>query len=230
MSFNQSSLGAKRITQAALALGLAALFGTSLPAQNAANTSSTAIQPPLSPALSSGTPALTGTTNPTVTNGGTTNLTIGNLAAQLERLQTDLDQLLPLLTSFNNSFDFVTTGGFPIPTTASGGAANFSSNLGANFSSSLGTNFSTNLATPTGSGNGFVIATNTFGFPPGLGVAPITRETLRALLVLQSDLQRIQPTLNTLNGGTTNFVGIGLAPGFVPGAVTNVFGITQTGQ
>ena len=67
------------------------------------------------------------------------------------------------------------------------------------------------------------------GFP-GLGVAPITSETLRALIVLQSDLQRLLPTLNSLNGSTTNFVGIGLTPGFVPGSVTNVFGISPTGR
>jgi hypothetical protein len=162
---------------------------------------------------------------------GNTNLSLAALSAQLTRFQEDLTQLLPLLAAFNNSFEFVTTGTMAPTPVPSGGSVNLGSNLGQN----LGSNFSGNLGSslgvvPNGSGTMTGASTNAFGFPAGLGVAPVTGTTLRTLLVLQSDLERIAPALDALNGSSTNFVGLGLTPGFVPGAVTNVFGISSSPQ
>ncbi|HWH68499.1 MAG TPA: hypothetical protein VNT26_03900, partial [Candidatus Sulfotelmatobacter sp.] len=67
--------------------------------------------------------------------------------------------------------------------------------------------------------------TNWFGQPIGATAMPVTRETLRALLVLQNDLERLLPLLDTLNTGT-NRTTISLTPGFVPAKFTNTFGGT----
>ncbi|MGH7969307.1 MAG: hypothetical protein ACREIC_11330, partial [Limisphaerales bacterium] len=192
-----------------------------------------AIQAPPAPALSAGAPALS--LNPglaTAVNPQTrlTNFSVEALAAQLARLEGDLDQLLPMLSTFNNSFDFITTGSSLPATATSGGAVNLGSNLGVNLGSNLGSNLATRMAATTGPNFAGVAVTNVFGFPPGLGVAPITAQTLRALLVLQNDIERMLPTVNSLNGGASNFVAIGLAPGFAAGSVTNVFGVSTTAQ
>jgi hypothetical protein len=136
-----------------------------------------------------------------------------------------LEQTLPVLNSFNNSFDFISVGSLTSATGTSGTGANFSSNFGTSFSGNMGANLGaslgvTTLNTQSGSS---LSSLNGFGLPPGLGVAPITSQTLRALLVLESDMQRMLPMLGMLTGETNSATGIGLTPGFTPGAITNVF-------
>jgi len=218
-----------RALQSALPLLMLATLELNGRSQTVSGIPAPAIRTPPSPALSFGTSS--SSLNPAgVTSGSVeTNLSIAALSGQIARFQNDLEQLLPLLNAFNNSFDFITTGSAFPSTSASnpGGAANSGANLAANLGSNLGSNLGANVSVPAGESLAGNAATNALGFPPGLGVAPITGETLRALIVLQSDLERLRPTLDSLNGSTNNFIGIGLTPGFVPGSITNVFNVTS---
>lgn len=234
MNFHTRAEGrAIRIVQGFFWVLLVVVGTARITAQPAAGTPTPAIQTPPSPSLSLGTPALS--LNPVAANGSnalasSTNTSIAGLSALLSQLQQDLTQLLPVLTAFNNSFEFVTARGSVNTMQVPGTTANFGSNLSANFSSNLGNNFAAGVGTPIPITGSNPLGTNSFGLPAGFGVAPVTSETLRALLVLESDLQRLQPTLNSLSGNNTNFVGIGLTPGFVPGPITRVFGVSQTGR
>jgi hypothetical protein len=208
-----------QIRTAITALSLAAFTTAPASAQTALTPDKPALQASsISPAVTPPATALVSSASTTASN----NSSIVGLAQLLTDLQTQLEQVLPMLNSFNNSFDFISVGSLT-PTGATGGTgANFSSSMGVNFSSSAGANLSTSMAVPTLS-SAPSTPVNAFGLPPGLGVAPITSESLRALLVLQSDIERMLPTLAALNGGTNVFIGIGLTPGFGAGAVTNVF-------
>ena len=182
----------------------------------------------VSPAMTAPTPALASPLGSSATTSST-NLSIAGLAQLLTGLQGQLQQTLPVLNALNNSFDFVSVGTLTNSTGMGGTGANFSSSSGANFSSNTGANVGSSVAASTINVVGFG-PLNAFGLPPGLGVAPITSETLRALLVLQSDIERMLPTLNVLTGGTNGFTGIRLTPGFGPGSVTNVFVVSPTGR
>lgn len=170
-----------------------------------------------SPVFSPGSPALTPAA---VTPGGpTTNSTLTALSESLVSLQTSVQQALPLLTSFNDNFDFISLSGTSAAATpAHNPPGNFAVNLGVNFA----TNLAVNTAVPTGGSLFNAPANAAAQIPPGIsqGVAtiPVTRHVLRALLVLQSDLQRMMPLLNALNGGATN----------LPGSFTNLFGVSAT--
>jgi hypothetical protein len=186
-----------------------------------AQTALTPDKPALPPSSISpaATPPITALGNP-ASPLTSTNSSIAGLAELLVGLQSQLEQVLPVVNSLNNSFDFISVGS--LTSTTAGTGANFSSSHGANFSSNDGANLSSSLATPTLNAAP-AASLNAFGLPPGLGVAPITSETLRSLLVLESDIERMLPTLRALNGGPNLFTGIGLTPGFGPGPVTNVF-------
>lgn len=169
-----------------------------------------------SPVLAPGSPALT----PAATNPGfvTTNATLLSLADALVVLQTNLQQTLPVLSTFNDNFDFASFGDNGQAATAAGGPpGNFSANLATNFAVNLGVN----AAVPTGGSlfNGVAnrTAASAAGLPQGFATVPVTRDTLRALLVLQSDIQRMLPILNGLNGGNSNY----------PGNFTNLFGLAR---
>lgn len=196
-------------------------------AQPALTPASPAIPPAqAAPTASPPSPAIQTSMAP-VTSNPSIGSSMASLVQVLAGLQIQMQQTLPVLQAFNNSFDFVTIGSLTTTNTRPGTGANFSSNLGANFASSSGQNLSSSAAVPTfnpASG----AAANAFGLPPDLGVAPITGDTLRSLLVLQSDLERILPTLSALNGGTNSPVGIGLTPGFAPGPVSSVFAMPST--
>lgn len=207
-------------------LCLGGLMALSSLAQPALTPGAPALPPAsVSPALSPPSPALG---NPRAAAAGTVaaNFSIASLAQLLAGLQTQLQQTLPVLDAFNNSFDFISVGSLTngTGTGTAGTGANFSSSLGANFSSNAGANMSSSAAVPTLNGGSSTVL-NAFGLPPGLGVAPITSQTLRSLLILQSDIERMLPSLNALNGSTNAFAGIGLTPGFMAGAVTNVFNV-----
>jgi hypothetical protein len=169
---------------------------------------------PSAPALLPDAPALA----PVPANSNTiiTNATLVSLSGLLQVLQTNLQQTLPVLSLFNDNFDFVSLGDNGLAAAAaSTPAGNFSQNLATNYAA----NFAVNTAVSTG-GSLFNTAAARVnpaaaGLPSGTANVPVTRETLRALLVLQSDIQRMLPVLNALNSGTATF----------PGSFTNLFGI-----
>ena len=172
-----------------------------------------------SPVFVPGGPAITAPANPNIV---TTNATLVALSDSLAMLQTNLQQTLPILILFNNNFDFVSLGDNGLASTsAANPPGNFSANLGSNFAR----NMAVNTAVPTGPPLANNLASRTTpaaaaGLPQGFATIPVTRETLRALIVLQSDLKRIMPLVNALNNGTTN----------APGSFTNLFGLIPTSQ
>ena len=133
----------------------------------------------------------------------------------------------------------------PVSPPPSTSGANFSSASGVNFSKRLGVNSGVNLSSPAGgvppaSSNpnnpslaaggpvGFGLSptgtTNSSGLSPAfessavpnsLDQAAVARDTLRELLVLQSDIQRLLPLVNTFSGSN--------APGPTPASFTNNF-------
>ena len=181
--------------------------------QVALTTDTPAVSP--SPVLVPSSPALAPATVPT---GVVTNARLLALSDALVMLQTNLQQTLPLLASFNDNFDFISLGDNGVAaTTTSAPQGNFANNLATNFATNLGVN----AAVPTGPSL-FNTAPNrttvsAAGLPQGFASVPETREALRALLVLQSDIERMLPVVNALNSGTTNF----------PGNFTNLFGLTS---
>ncbi len=177
---------------------------------------------PSSPAISPGTPAatpspvfvpgssalaadLTGALTNTTAIG--TNLTLPGLSGTLQNVQVAIEEALPAVAAFNNSFMFTNAPG------AGTMAANFSANLGNNFSANLGSNFGVNFGTP--------VAPNIFFNGPNSTPGSVGA-TLRAMLVLQSDMEQLLPLLDGLNGGT-NAAAAAMFPGFAPGNLTNLF-------
>lgn len=181
---------------------------------------------PATPTLAPPAPAIPASLRPAATNAPLGS-SMASLIQALGGLQVQLQQALPVLQAFNNSFDFVTIGSLTTTNTRPGTGANFSSNLGANFASSSSQNLSASAAVPT-INPASAAAANAFGLPPELQASPITADTLRSLLVLQNDLERMLPTLSALNGGTNFPVGLGLTPGFAPGSVSSAFTTPST--
>jgi hypothetical protein len=140
---------------------------------------------------------------------------VADVSAQLVDLQARIEQLLPVLASFNDNFDFISVGPAPPATPA----ANAGTLLGQNLSTSLAVNLGQNLSTlqgttigpPTSPANVPTPTGTSTGLPPGFGgpaatngfaTFPVTRDTLRELLILQFDIQRMLPLLNGLNSGS----------------------------
>src|SRR5947209_1097237 len=175
-----------------------------------------------SPVFVAGSPAIA---SPVATTAAVaTNATLLALSDSLKLLQNNLQQTLPVLSLFNDNFDFVSLGDNGLASTSAGvppAPGNFATNLGTNLARNLGVN----AAMPTGSSlfNTPPVATtattvpSAAGLPQGVSSLPVTRDALRALLVLQSDIERMLPVLNALNGGTTNS----------PGSFTNLFGVVR---
>jgi hypothetical protein len=173
---------------------------------------------PASPALVPSSPALSPVSvNPNLV---VTNSTLVSLSSLLLSLQSNLEQTLPVLEMFNDNFDFVSLGDNGVAATRE---QNPAGNFGGNFATNFAGNFGVNVATPTGPSL-FNTVANTVaprlnpaaaGLPGGLANIPVTRETLRALLILQSDIQHMLPVINALNAGTASY----------PGSFTNLFGI-----
>ncbi len=195
-------------------LVVAALAAFPLRAQVALSPATPAISP--SPVFVPGAPAMTA---PTTATGNVviTNASLLALSESLLALQTNLEQTLPNLILFNDNFDFVSLGnnGVAAPSNPPG---NFAVNFGTNFAVNAGVNY----AVPTGTSLFNTVANHmpaaAAGLPQGVASVPLTRDTLRALLVLQADLQRITPVVNFLNGAATN----------APGSFTNLFGVVPT--
>jgi hypothetical protein len=183
-------------------------------AQVALTPATTAISP--SPVFVPGSPALS---SPANANAVVTNATLLALSDSLLALQTNLEQTLPNLILFNDNFDFVSLGDNG---TAATPASNPPGNFSVNFATNFAVNAGVNSAVPTGRSLFNTVANRTpvaaAGLPQGFAAVPVTRDTLRALLVLQSDIQRMMPVINALNAGITN----------APGSFTNLFGIVPT--
>ncbi len=160
-------------------------------------------QPALTPSnpFVPGSPVLANDLNPPPTNASpATNLTVAQVGSLLTNLEAAVQNALPAVAAFNDNF------------VISNGAASLAVNPAANAAGTLGSNTVTSV---------------TAAAPAGLLNAPASTPgsvsaTLRSLIVLQSELQEMLPTLNALNGGT-NFQTNGLSPAFVPGTFTNLF-------
>lgn len=152
-----------------------------------------------------GAPALAAPVTTTV--GVASSVSLQALSDALVILQTNLEQTLPVVSGFNDNFDFISlndTGvAFPVP-------GNFASNAGTNLAVNLGVN----AAMPTGPGlfntplnRATVIVPGSTAVPgsaQGVSAVSFTRDSLRALLILQSDIQRMLSVVNVLNSGMTN--------------------------
>ncbi len=177
------------------------------------------------------------------TTGTATSFTLLDLSAVLTNLQSTLEQALPMVTSVNNNLDFINSAqrGLFAPVAAAP-MGNFSSNLGVNYAVNLGVN----AAVPTGKSlfntavSSAALTTNTpvnsgplmsnTGLAPDSRFSLIPRDTVRALLGLQNDIERMLPLLSALNSGTSNSVGLGLSREFITGNPTNSFGLSPTGR
>ena len=173
-----------------------------------------------------------------VSNQSATNIFPADLAGRLVNLQADLEQLVPLLAAFNDSFDFVSIGsGVPVAGATDGqpvvssAAVNLGTDLSQNLSTvssaNLGVNLGANLAVPTSAqlaltppsevlpvtaSSGAVPVTSGVGLVPSLG-APTgavgfnsARDALRALLILEDDVERMLPIVATINQDTNNIL------------------------
>ena len=185
-------------------------------AQVALTPSTPAISP--SPVFVSGAPALSA---PASAGAVVTNGTLLALSDALLALQTNLEQTLPNLILFNDNFDFVSLGDNGTPaTTAATPPGNFSVNFATNFAVNAGVNSAVPTGPPLITSTPNRTPAAAAGLPQGFAGVPVTRDTLRALLVLQSDIQRMMPVINALNSGLTN----------APGSFTNLFGIIPTSR
>jgi hypothetical protein len=152
---------------------------------------------------------------PAAASAANRNVTLFDVTQALHVLQTNLEELLPVVATFNDNFDFVNRnqnllGTTPPPNMAQNLGVNFATNLAVNTAVSFGSLFNTNDAVNLRAPQSPSSAASAAVAP-----VPVSRETLRALLVLQADLERLLPLLNALNGGTVNG----------SSTVTNLFGL-----
>jgi len=143
----------------------------------------------------SGSLALTGSG---ITNQAPTNVGVNDLAPLLVNVESNLLETLPVLAAFNDGFNFV----------------NLSSGAQAPGATSTAVPGAILSNIPTSSSVMLPNSTNILGLPPGLAgigttngarTVVLTRDTLRALIVLEDDIERMLPILDAVNGGT-NFI------------------------
>ncbi len=206
---------------------------------------------PVNPGLpaSPASPGLPGFTNAfgalSMTNQFGTNILPTELSPLLVNLQNDLAQLLPALAAFNDSFDFVGLGQPGGSSPASQSGVNLGSNLSGNFSTPpAGVNAGQNFSTVTGGTAGTAANRPSLGGLTGanaaiaagltgsnaitaafngtlVGFSGASRDSLRALIILQDDLQRLLPLVSTLNGAPV---------GSIPGGLTNTIASSSTNR
>jgi len=170
-----------------------------------------------------------------LTNQFATNLNAGELATALTSLQIEIQRTLPLIAALEASFGLASSGTTLPPTasSAAGPAANLSQNLAGNAAANLAVNLAGNVATPTAGPPAtppsvFALGTNapvpSVPLSPGAGgVTNVTgssvgstdlneiatlnaqRDTIRLLVILENDLERVLPGLAALTGGGVNF-------------------------
>jgi hypothetical protein len=128
------------------------------------------------------------------------NLTLEDVSSLLTNLQSILEQTLPVLAAFNDGFDFVAVQGSGTTVQASGTTqvTPLPSATISNLLARLSNRMAIGAPLPT---TGPETATNTFGVPPGFSSFPITRDTVRELMILQNEIVQILPALNALNSG-----------------------------
>jgi hypothetical protein len=155
-----------------------------------------------------------------------TNATVAALSQTLLVLQTNVQYALPLLAYFNDNFDLFSfndtslAGNVSPPNMSQNLATNFASNLAVNTAASTGPPLITtpvNRTTPQPTGITAV---------PGFASLPMSRDKLRALLVLQSDMERLLPLLNEVNQGAPNNQALGLSTNPNP----NLFGLVPANR
>ncbi|HWQ91743.1 MAG TPA: hypothetical protein VN673_08730 [Clostridia bacterium] len=163
--------------------------------------------------------------NQTFTNELGNQFSAAELGIRLARIEAEIQATLPLLAAFNSQSDLrVASAGTPTST------RNFASNAGTNFASRSSANVARNVAVPTGPVFGPSTSTpralqptgvtDPGGLRPGFNTNafPITAsDTMRALLILQNDMERMLPILSAFNEGTS----------FGAGPVTEGVGITN---
>ena len=163
-----------------------------------------------------------------LTNQFGSNLVPAELSALIANLENDMIQLLPLLAAYNNSIDLSATTGVNAQTTVPTTGSNLGTSLAGNASTRISGNASGNLSssissspnnsstttagttstsrpnslTPTGvnNPNGLQPSFGNGGFNPEF-LSPAARSSVRALFILESDLERTLPLVNSLNGG-----------------------------
>jgi hypothetical protein len=179
--------------------------------------------------------------------------TVNDLSLVLGTMQTNFEIALPVIEAFNNSFDFANVGvgnigvapGSPVPSgsvAAPGANRNFSTSMGNNFANSQSASRGASVATPTtgvpspAAGAMTTSSALTSSAQPitGFAATPITRERLRALLVLQEEMEETLSVLQGLNNDTNTVVAppSPIAPGPLTGnfgALTNRF-VTPLGN
>jgi hypothetical protein len=151
-----------------------------------------------------------------------TNPTLAALSQALLVLETNVQYTLPLLTYFNDNSDLFS---FNNNNVASSPPPNMSENLATNYAS----NFALNTAVTTGPP--LISSTVNRATPqpagmtgvPGFASLPMSRDRLRALLILQSDMERLLPLLNQVNQDAANIASI-------PGMSTNLFGLVPANR
>jgi hypothetical protein len=168
---------------------------------------------------------------------------IGQLAQLLVNVQNSMEQALPALAAFNNAFDLGATGNGVATARTGTDAASRTVARGvpshaAPFSPAkrnlaLGATHAAGL-TPTGVTNAFGLRP---GFlPPGLtnpAAVVAARDSLRALVVMQNDMERLLPIVSAFTGANAAGAGIAAPPtvgGVGSGLVTNAFGTPGAGR
>jgi hypothetical protein len=174
-------------------------------------TRATPVLTPQTPAISVSTPFAAGTT--VLAPVPATSPSVNNIAASMAALstalvvlQTNVLDTLPLLAFFNDNYEFgdnFAPAYVPPP-----------GNLSVNMATNYAVNFGVNTAVSTGGSlfNAPVVKTPVVPggvrTVPGFASLPVSRDTLRALVILQNDMERLLPLLDTLNGGAANSTGL----------------------
>ena len=173
------------------------------------------------PVLTPATPFAAGTTtvlapvpaiSPSVNNIAAS---MAALSTALVVLQTNVLDTLPLLAFFNDNYEFGDNfAPAYLPPTG---------NLSVNMATNYAVNFGVNTAVSTGGSlfNAPVVKTPVVPggvtTVPGFTSFPVSRDTLRALMILRNDMERLVPLLDTLNGGAADSTGF----------FTNAFGFVR---
>jgi len=185
------------------------------------------------PAMTVGSPAITvspsfvaGSAAPAPTPPGPAavdmNATLAVLSQALLVLHTNVEYTLPLLTYFNDnsdlfSFNNYSVVGSPPPNMIENLATNYASNFAVNMAATTGPPLITTPVNRTAYQPAVVTSV------PGFASQPMSRDKLRALLILQSDMERLLPLLNQVNQEAVNIASF-------PGTSTNLFGFVSANR
>jgi hypothetical protein len=204
---------------------------------------------PASP-VNVGLPGFNNSFGPLLSNQlSSTALSGGSLNTALLNLQAALVNAWPLVASFNNNFDFsavATNAGAGTTSvlnagTATGTSGDLSTLLSGNASTGLGTSLGQDLSTiigrptalsPSGTALGTAPSLAATGVTNSLGLQPrfsgtnalafsTQRDLLRAMLLLQDDIDRLLPLVNALNGGTLGTLPLAVPTNTTSGTVPN---------